>query len=82
MGPPDIPVLACVNTPVVVPPSARQFVVGAGAVPQQVPRATMAAPPFEVMVAPRVADVLVIAVAVGVVTVGGAAGVVNVACAV
>ena len=76
--PEGIPVLAWVNTPIVVPPSARQLLVGAAAVPQQVPRAVMAALPALVTFAPRVAPEAVIAVAVGVVTVGGVAPVVNV----
>ena len=58
------------KTPVVVPPSARQLVVGAAEVPQQVPRAVRAAPPSEVTLAPRVAPLEVIEVAVGEVTVG------------
>ena len=60
----------CVNIPVVVPPSAVQFVNGAAVVPQHVPRAVIAAPPLEVTLAPSVADVLVIEVTVGEVTVG------------
>ena len=59
--------------PVVIPPSATQLVVGAAAVPQQVPRAVRVAPPFEVTFAPKVAVVLVMRVAVGEVTVGKAA---------
>ncbi len=56
--PGDIPVLGCVNAPVVVPPSARQFVVGDGDVPQHVPRAEMeAGTPREVTLAPRIAEV-------------------------
>ena len=54
----------------VVPPSATQLVVGAAVVAQQVPRAVNAAPPSDVTFAPRVAEVAVIAVAVGEVTVG------------
>ena len=69
------PVLACVNMPVAVPPSATQLVVGAGEVPQQVPRAVRVAPPLEVMFAPRVAVVLPIEVAVGEVTVGATAAI-------
>lgn len=65
-----IPVLAWVNTPVAVPPSAAQLSVGAAVVPQQVPRAVMLAPPLEVMLAPKVAPEPVIEVAVGEVTVG------------
>ena len=60
------PLLACVNTPVVVPPSATQFVVGAGEVPQQVPRAIIEPPRLaDVTVAPSVAVVLPILVTVG-----------------
>ena len=59
------------NTPVVSPAAGVQLVVGLVVVPQQVPRAEMAAGlPREVTVAPRVAPVVVMAVAVGVVTVG------------
>ena len=65
------PVLACVNTPVVVPPSATQFVVGAGVVPQHVPRAVIEAGiPSDVTFAPKVAVVVPIEVTVGVVTIG------------
>ena len=67
--------------PVVVPPSAKQLVTGAGVVPQQVPRAEIeAGTPREVTFAPRVAPVVVMEVAVGEVTVGAAlaAEVVNV----
>ena len=60
----------CVNIPVVVPPSARQFETGLAVVPQQVPRAVIAAPPSEVTLAPSVADVSVIEATVGEVTVG------------
>ena len=61
----------CVYTPVVVPPCARQFVDGAGDVPQHVPRAEMEAGcPRDVTLAPRVALVEVIEVCVGVVTEG------------
>lgn len=70
------PVLDCVNAPVAVPPSTMQFVIGDGEVPQHVPRAVMAAPPSDVIVASRVADVLVIAVAVGEITAGKAAAIV------
>ncbi len=59
------------KTPVVVPPSARQLVAGAAEVPQQVPRAVIAAPPSEVTLAPKVAPVEIMEVAVGEVTVGG-----------
>ena len=47
--------------------------------PQHVPRAVIVAPLFEATNAPRVAYVSIIPVTVGVVTVGTAAGVVNVA---
>lgn len=63
------------KTPVVAPPSARQFVAGAGEVPQQVPRAEiLAGTPREVTVAPKVAPVVVIDATVGAVTVGMALG--------
>ncbi len=53
------PLLAWVKAPVVVPPWAVQLVVGLGVVPQQVPRAEMAAgTPREVTFAPRVALVV------------------------
>ncbi len=65
-----MPVLACVKIPVVVPPSVRQLVTGAAEVPQQVPRAVSVAPPSAVTLAPKVAPVNVIEVAVGEVTVG------------
>ena len=58
------------KTPVVVPPSARQLVVGAAVVAQQVPRAVRVAPPLDVTLAPKVAPLEVIEVAVGEVTVG------------
>ena len=58
----------------VVPPSARQLVVGLAEVPQQVPRAVRVAPPSEVTLAPNVAVVEVMEVAVGEVTVGAVAG--------
>lgn len=59
--------------PAVVPLSARQFVVGDADVPQHVPRAEMTeGTPREVTFAPRVAPVVVVDVAVGVVTVGTA----------
>ena len=58
------------KTPVVVAPSAVQFVVGAAVVAQQVPRAVRAAPPLSVTLAPKVAPVVVIEVAVGEVRVG------------
>lgn len=68
-----IPVRADAKVPVVVPPAATQFVVGAGAVPKQVPRAEMAAgTPREVTFAPNVAPVVVMPLTVGVVTVGTA----------
>ena len=55
----------------VVPPSAVQFVVGAGEVPQHVPLAEIdAGTPSEVTLAPRVAPVDVTEAEVGVVTVG------------
>ena len=63
-------VRACVNTPVVIPPSAKQFVIGLTVVPQQVPLAVSAAPPSDVTLAPSVAELEVIALEVGVVTVG------------
>ena len=66
-------VLACVNTPVAVPPSATQFVRGLAVVPQHVPRAVMASPPSDVMFAPSVAVVFVMDVAVGEVSVGALA---------
>ena len=54
-----------------MPPSARQFVVGDGEVPQHVPRADIKAGiPGDVTFAPSVAPVVVIPVAVGEVTVG------------
>ena len=62
------------KTPVVVPPSARQLVVGLAEVPQQVPRAVRAAPPLEVTLAPNVAVVSVTEAKVGEVTVGAVAG--------
>ena len=65
-----MPVLAWVNTPVVVPPSATQFVTGFASVPQQVPLEVMAVPPSDVTFAPSVAPVVLIAETVGVVTVG------------
>ena len=52
------------NTPV-VPVVATQLVVGFKVVAQQVPRAVIAEPPSEVTLAPRVAPVEVMAVAVG-----------------
>ena len=61
------------NTPVVVPPSARQLVIGNGVVPQQVPRAEITGGfPREVTFAPRVAPLEVMFVTVGEVTVGTA----------
>ena len=54
----------------VVPPSAVQLVVGAAVVAQQVPRAVRVAPPLDVTLAPRVAPVEVMDVAVGEVRVG------------
>ena len=58
----DNPVRECVYTPRPVPPAAVQFVVGAGDVPQQVPRAEIeAGVPKEVTLAPRVALVEVMA---------------------
>ena len=71
--PAGIPVLAWVKMPVVKPEAAVQFVVGLVVVPQQVPRAEIeAGVPREVTLAPRVAPVVVIDVAVGEVTVGTA----------
>ena len=64
-----VPADAPVNTPV-VPPTDEQFVIGAAANPQQVPRAVIAAPPSEVTFAPRVAPVVLMAETVGDVTVG------------
>ena len=60
------------KTPVVVPPSAVQLVVGVAVVAQQVPLAVIAAPPSDVTFAPNVAPVEVMEVAVGEVTVGTA----------
>ena len=60
-----------VKTPVVVPPWARQLVVGFADNPQQVPRAVIAVLPADVTLAPKVALVEVIADFVGEVTVGG-----------
>ncbi len=51
--------------PVAVPPSKAQLAEGAAEVPQHVPRSVIAAPPLDVMFAPRVAVVLPIDVAVG-----------------
>ena len=65
------------KTPVVVAPSAVQFVVGAAVVAQQVPRAVSVSPPLEVTLAPSVAPVEVIEVAVGEVRVGAVAEVVK-----
>ena len=62
-----------VRAPVPVPPSAKQLVVGAAVVPQQVPLTVILKPPLEVTLAPRVAPVEVMEVTVGVVTVGEAA---------
>jgi hypothetical protein len=60
-----------VKTPVVVAPSATQLVIGAGFVPQHVPRTEIAAGrPREVTLAPSVAEVVVIDEADGDVTVG------------
>jgi hypothetical protein len=73
------PVLECVNTPVDVPPSAIQFV--GPPVETQVPRdIRVAGIPRKVTFAPTVAEVEVIEVAVGVVTIGtvGGGNVVNV----
>ena len=67
-----------VNIPVVVLPSGLQLVTGVAVVPQQVPRAVRVAPPLEVTLAPKVALLKVMEVAVGEVTVGGRAPVVNV----
>ncbi len=64
--------------PVVVSPSAKQLVVGTAVVAQQVPRAVRVAPPSEVILAPRVAPEIVIAVTVGEVRVGATARVVKV----
>ena len=61
---------ACVNAATAVPPSATQFVVGFVVMPQQIPRAVSAAPPFAVTVAPSVAVVAPILADVGVVSVG------------
>ena len=58
------------KAPVVTPPWAKQLVVGAAAVPQQVPRAVRVAPPLEVTLAPRVAVEDVTEDTVGEVTVG------------
>ena len=59
--------------PVVKPDAGVQFVVGAGDVPQHVPRAEMEAGiPSDVTFAPSVAPVVVMDVAVGEVTVGTA----------
>jgi len=71
--PEDIPLLEWVNIPVVVPPSARQLVVGEGEVPQQVPLAVIEDPPSEARLAPKVAVVSVIEETVGEVTVGAVA---------
>lgn len=60
----------CEKLPTAVPPSTAQFVVGAGDVPQQVPRAVTGEPPSDVTVAPRIADVPLTTTAVGEVTVG------------
>ena len=68
------PVLEWVKTPVVVPPSAKQLVVGLAVVPQHVPLAVSAAPPSEVTLAPNVAEEEVTALEVGVVTVGAVLG--------
>ena len=70
-----------VNVPVLVPAAATQFVVGLGDVPQQVPRSVMVAPPSDDTVPPSVTVESVIDVAVGDVTVGVSANVVNVASA-
>ena len=63
-------------TPIVVPDDT-QLVKGYADVLQQIPRAESAAPPFEVTVAPKVAVLVLIAVAVGRFTTG-IANVVNV----
>jgi hypothetical protein len=69
----DKPVRECVKTPVVTPPCATQLVVGAGDVPQQVPRAVIdAGTPRDVTLAPKVAEFDVIPETVGEVTVGSA----------
>ena len=66
-----MPVRTWEYAPVVVPEVARQLVVGLGEVPQQVPRAEMAAgEPREVTLAPRVAPEVVMEVAVGLPRVG------------
>ena len=68
----DMPVAGIVKTPVAVLPSGLQLVTGVAVVAQQVPRAVRVAPPSEVILAPRVAPLEVIEVAVGEVMVGGA----------
>src|SRR3989344_548212 len=66
-----MPVRTWEYAPVVVPEVARQLVVGLEEVPQQVPRAEMAAgEPREVTLAPRVAPEVVMEVAVGLPRVG------------
>ena len=58
-----------------MPEAAKQLVVGLAVVPQQVPRAEIAAgEPSEVTLAPRGAPVVVMEVAVGLERVGTAAG--------
>ena len=62
------PVRAWVYTPVAVPPSGRQFVVGDADVPQHVPRAVIDTP--DTRVAPMMEVLLPTEVMVGVVTEG------------
>jgi hypothetical protein len=64
------PVLECEKASTVVPLAAKELPVGAGAVPHTVPRAVTLAPPSEVMVAPKVADVVAIEAEVGVESTG------------
>ncbi len=64
------PVRLWVKTPVEVPPSATALLVGDALVPHTVPRAVMLDP--AVTLPPRVAEVVLILVTVGEVTVGAA----------
>ena len=66
-------VLECVNAATAVLPSANAFPVGEADVPQMVPLAVRAAPPFEETVAPSVAEVVVMDETVGFINVGGVA---------
>ena len=65
-----IPLRACEKTPVAVPPSESSFAVGVALVSHTVPRDVTAAPPLVEISAPSVAPPVVMAVAVGLITVG------------